>query len=54
MVSLLVARMLTDKKLLILLSSVMFEYEQFVVAQVLARLAVYVAALIVTLAFFVI
>ena len=50
MVSLLVARMLADQKLLILLSSVVLEEEHFVVAQVLARLAVHVAAMIVTLA----
>ena len=50
MVPLLVARMLADQKLLILLSSVVLEEEQLVVAQVLARLAVHVAALIVTLA----
>ena len=42
--------MLADQKLLILLSSVVLEEEQLVVAQVLARLAVHVAALIVTLA----
>ena len=50
MVSLLVTRLLTDQKLLILLSSVVLENEQFVVAQVLACLAVHVAALIVALA----